>query len=564
MIRNIVRILLLLIYPIIVLTTFLLIYRKKKYQETVRNNYKTIILNALIIEIVFYIFLFAFLSYEKTVYTWDYSGYWVKSLTLRELFINNPFEVLNGVFRSFNYSEYSDLFALFSLPFTIINQSYWFYAIGNFTCFILPVFILLEILYYTYFNRNKYLPLLTFIIFFPLYLPILDGKPFAGGMFFILAAFMLVIFQDFESIDYIDTISINFLTYLSVFERRWYVYSVIGLYVSFLIKYLFAYKKLNNKIKPIFTKLIPSGLILFILLLTINYPFVQNILNSDYKTAYTSAAHTGKIFDYIDRYSILIIAICCFGLYKMIKQNLEFSLINIIYIILTTAMFWYVQAFEDHHFYIAMLNMIFLFGYGFYHLFNIKFLNIILSVVLVTQSCLIYVNYPNIPLFTSKKRLIKRIDYVGVYSDFCNYLLSIMNENDTVFLCGSSSILNDDIIRSSILPNIHAPNFEYAQYDMAGGFPNDLDKAKFMLITDPVQYINPSLQRIYKVISDAINNNDEFKDTYAFIDDYYIDSFVVHIYKREKEYTDSMRRFLYDEIIKYYPNNKEIFEDILN
>ena len=67
----------------------------------------------------------------------------------------------------------------------------------------------------------------------------------------------------YEDIKLVDNILVNFCLFLAIFLRRWYLYSAVCLYLSYLIKWLF-YK---NK-KPInLLKLLSSGIILLIVIL---------------------------------------------------------------------------------------------------------------------------------------------------------------------------------------------------------------------------------------------------------------------------------------------------------
>lgn len=139
--NNIYRIIAVLIYPLLLLFTFFTIYRKNKYKQAIKNNIKPLIINALFIIILFSVFIFFFLRQEHTIYSWDYSGHWVRSLTLRKIFFENPSQIFKTVFDSMNNSDYSYVPALFSLPFIIINTGYPFFCVGNFICFVDAKFI---------------------------------------------------------------------------------------------------------------------------------------------------------------------------------------------------------------------------------------------------------------------------------------------------------------------------------------------------------------------------------------------------------------------------------------
>lgn len=562
--RNIYRIIAVLIFPLLLLLTFYLIWRKDRYKNTIINNIRPLLINTSCIAILFVVFISIFLSQEHTIYSWDYSGHWVRSLTLRNIFFMNPQNIFAEVFKSLNQSDYSFLPALFTLPFSIINTSFSFFCISNFICFFIPLFILLQIIYFTYFNKYKYLPSLLFIIFYPLYFTLFEGKACGCGLMFLCASYLLIIFQDTDKIDLIDAASINLFMYITIFERRWYLYSAFVLYLSFFIKYLLSLKTLNNKVNYLFTRVIFSGIILFISIILFNMPFLIKVLSNNYSEIYSTYNKNGKLLGFINFYSIIICFISLLGFISLFKRDRILFIINIVSLVISTAMFWKIQSFETHHYYISMINIIFVFVLG--CIYIIDYANkysLLIYLILLMQTSLVFVNTSSIPIFTKMKRTPQQMNNIEDYKDFCHYMKNLLGDYDCAYICGSSSIFNEDIIRNSLLPDLDMPIFEYAQVDLVDGFPNDIDYIKYILIPKPFQYYDKDSQHVHEILANAIENKEEFKNIYQLYDSYKLGSITVDIYEKQSDYTKHMKQYLFDEIIKYYPNNQEIFKEIL-
>lgn len=566
--NNIYRIIAVLIYPLLLLFSFFTIYRKNKYKIAIINNIKPLIINTLFITFLFSLFIFFFLRQEHTIYSWDYSGHWVRSLTLRKVFFENPPQIFKTVFDSMNNSDYSYVPALFSLPFIIINTGYPFFCVSNFICFVVPVFIVLSILYYSLTNKYKYLPSIILVILYPVYYPILYGKPCVCGVFFIACSYMLLFFQSFNEIDTIDVLSINLFTYISIFERRWYLYSILVLYLSFIIKYLIEMKTLNNKIKPIFTKLILSGIIALLAIIIFNNKFLINVLTNGYQESYSVYNHEGKVIGFINYYSIIILCVSIFGYYQLFIKDKTLLIINVFSLLLSTVLFWKTQSFEDHHYYISIINIIIPFTYGLIPLLNKKYISYGLCIILIIQASIIYFNI-HIPGLTSKKRYLEKMSNIEEYANINTYLGTLSNVNDDnlssnyIYIASSSPIFNEDLIRNVQLPDINFPQFEYAQYDLIDGFPPNFSETRYLILTNPIQYSDPSTQHIFSVINDLVQSDEEFIYKYSLIKTFNVYDIKVNIYEKNGEFTQSMKQKMFNEITKYYPNNQEVFKSIL-
>lgn len=553
--QNILRLFIVSIYPIIIIGSFVFIYIK--YKNTIKTKYKAIILNSLIPAIFIAIGLVVFFRIEDTIYAYDYAGHWIRALTLKKYFFENPSIILETVYTSMNVSDYSYLPALFGLPLILIKESYLFFSLSNLLLFLLPTFLLLNILYFHYIDKNNYLPSLIILVFYPLYLTLFYGKVDCSGLFFVIFAYSLVILPDFKDIKTSDNILVNFCLFLAIFLRRWYLYSAVCLYLSYLIKWLF-YK---NKKAGDLLKLLSSGIILLIVILVFFNGFLTRVLTNNFDEAYAFYNHPHKLGSFINYISPIICIISILGLIKLKKELL---VVNIISIVVPCLMIWKIQSFEFHHYYIFLFNLIFLFTIGISYL-NKK-ISYVLIVLLLVQSIGIFSSF-NIPLFTSIKKYPEILGDKNELIDLSEYIKSIEpNENTTAFLAtGTYGIITDDLLRNALLPNLDGPDIDSAVFDIRDGFPRDYQFIRYIIVSDPITYTDKNYQHMFDIISDAVINNEEISSIYnpIYTTKLY-DTHTITVYEKVGEYTPTMKEYLYNQMLKFYPDKADYFAYILD
>ena len=559
--NNLIRILLVLIYPIILLGAFFLIYRK--YKNTIKGNLKPLIINTVLGFLVISIGLIVFYHFEDTIYAYDYAGHWLRALTLRQHFFNNPKDILSLVYYSMNNYDYSYLPALFGLPFIIINTSYVFFSISNLLIFLLPTYLLLQILYFKYINKSKYLPLIIFLVFYPLYLTLFFGKVDCSGLFFITLAYSLIILPNFEEIDLLDNLSINIFVVLAVFLRRWYLYSIICLYLAYFIKFLFN-RNLNN-----FKKLVSSGIFALVIMLLFFRTFITNSLTNNFEEIYAFYNHEGKFISFINNISPIIFLVSIIGAFKLFKNDLSLFIINIVSIVLPCALIWRIQSFEYHHYYIFILNILILFVYGLISLKDLnKYIPKVILVLLVIQIPLIFSYVGNtMPIFTNIRKNPEVLKDKKEIVELAYYLRSIETDDETsAFLsAGTYGIITDDLIRNALLPDIDAPHIDSAVFDIRDGFPKDFEYIRYIITVDPIVYADENFQHMFTIISDAITKDPEISSIYNPIHTTrLLDKYTVTVYEKTGVLTKEMKKHFYDEMLKYYPDKAEYFSYILD
>ena len=218
-IRNFIRFGLISIYPIVLLLIFTNILHKKKYLNALKKKWKNITINTIIISIISIMTIIIFFHFENMIYSYDYSGHWVRFLELRQLFFESPKDILGIVYNSMNHNDYSYLPALFMLPFSIFGTGYGYFCLSIFICFLIPFVLMGHIIYYGNFDKYNYLPVFIYLAFYPLYYGIFFNEVDCSGLLFVLFTIIILFTQNIDEIDVLDIIGINLSVFILLFLR---------------------------------------------------------------------------------------------------------------------------------------------------------------------------------------------------------------------------------------------------------------------------------------------------------------------------------------------------------
>lgn len=569
LIINLFRVVSLTIYPLILTIFIFSILKNKSFISTIKRDYKKILINTAIIVIIGIISLFIFFSIEDTIYNYDYSGGWIRVLELKRMFLENPGSIFSFVYNSMNYDEYSYLPALLMLPFMIFGSgSYLQFCLVIFITFIIPLVLYLQIIYFNYFKSSSFLPIFIFVAFYPIYYIIFFGEVDVVGFFLIIFLIYTLFIKDFDDIDKLDISLINLSTFLLLFLRRYYLYFVFFMYILFLLKVLYTEIYLNKKkVSNVLIKTISTGIFSLIIILLFFNQYVINVLGNNFSEAYQMYDHDGKIFDFINFYSLPIIVISILGIIYCIK-NKKYILVSylVLSIILTCLLFWRIQSFEAHHYSLISMQILLLFSLGLIYIKN-NFITIILIILLIFQSCNIYLNIipSSAPIITSLRKAPTIYSGKSVIQEFSNYLYSITkDEGMYAYFATGDNNFSADIVSNSNLPNIYTtPKIYDNVLDIRDGFP-DLNNIAYIIITAPTVYLNKDYQHNYEIITNAIRNVPSVSKSYKQIYESYIGDMYVEVFQKIDNLSKEAKIYLYDEITKVYPDKKEEYKYIVN
>ena len=561
--NNIYRLLSVLIYPVFV---GLLLYYicSKRFNNELKKHKKEIIVNTLIILILGIIGIFVYFRFEtNAVYVYDDAGYYVKSLKLLQIFWNDPSLLFSKVYSTINQDEYSYLPSLFNFWCLIINNSYWFYCIINYVLFLMPTYFLLLCLYYKHFD-NKYLPIIYFFVFYPLWLTILYGRVDCLGLFPLLIFYIIAIFGDYKDINKIDVVIMNILTLTLMFERRWYLYALVGAYFAYLIKgIVYAYK--NKDWLKSSLKFILSGFIALVILLLFFRGFITNVMTVNNVEAYSFYNHSGKVSATINFYSIIICLLVIYGIIRLFIKDKVKCVSILVTIIIPCALFWKTQSFDLHHYLIICLSMLILFVLGIENIPYQKYSKLVICVLLIVQVCLIFTDV-KLPLLTKVKKTISSNPYKDDLFDISEYLKEISKDDGIyTYVAFGNNYLCDDSIKNVGLPDVDFPNMVSFIFDIRDGFPRDFGYIKYFVISDPIIYMDEDYQHMYKIISEAIMYDESISKIFTMVNEFALeDDTKVYVYEMTGEYTSEMKEYFYKKMLEYYPDKADFYSYILD
>ena len=194
----------------------------------------------------------------------------------------------------------------------------------------------------------------------------------------------------------------------------------------------------------------------------------------------------------------------------------------------------------------------------------------------IIQLCFIFSPYPNdSKLITTVRKFPERLEYKSDVVDIATYLNNVGGEWVYGYVATGNYSFNDDILKNATLPYKNNMQYVYATLDDRDNFPADFEAIKYVVISDPILYLQePKYQQMYKVITDAIINNELFKGyynkvytkpiTYKSYNPIKVHNTDIIIYERTKDLTQKHLDYLYDQMIEIYPNNKDKYHHINN
>ena len=561
--NNIYRLLSVLIYPVFV---GLLLYYicSKRFNNELKKHKKEILVNTLIILIVGIIGIFVYFRFEtNAVYVYDDAGYYVKSLKLLQIFWNDPSLLFSKVYSTINQDDYSYLPSLFNFWGLIINNSYWFYCIVNYVLFLMPTYFLLLCLYYKHFD-NKYLPIIYFFVFYPLWLTILYGRVDCLGLFPLLIFYIIAIFDDYKDINKVDVFILNILTLVLMFERRWYLYALVGAYLAYLIKGL-AYAYNNKDWFKSAIKFILSGFIALVILLLFFRGFITNVMIVNNAEAYSFYNHSGKVSATINFYSVIICLLVIYGIIRLFIKDKVKCVSILVTIIIPCVLFWKTQSFDLHHYLIICLSMLILFVLGIENIPYQKYSKLVICVLLIVQACLIFTDV-KLPLLTKVKKTISSNPYKNSLLDISEYLKEISRDDGIyTYVVTGNNYFCDDSIKNVGLPDVDFPNMVSFIFDVRDGFPKDFGYIKYFVISDPIIYMDEDYQHMYKIISEAIMYDESISKIFNKVNEFTLeDDTKIYIYEMIGEYTFEMKQYFYKKMLEYYPDKADFYSYILD
>lgn len=461
------------------------------------------------------IFLFFIIYYGITlyrrefIYYWDYSNYIAKQYTLEEAFGIGTKNGIITLLYSFlgDYTGFINIFTEF--PFCLTSKTGDCYVMVQLVNVFLPILLSLSILIkkigniFKIKNKNLYfsITLLITITFPLLHKAALKGQPDWFGIIFCMIIICLTIDYKFEENNILRYLTIFISTASLVITRRWYLYFIVAYYFAYTVFVLIDILKnyASNKKLAItqLQNLLKFGIVSMIVMGTVFFKIIHNILSYDYGKRYASYLSGGvysEIIHQIKLVGLIYVVLMLIGVfYSIIRKKYYIVFIAVIGVPVSLVMFTRIQNMGDHQsllllpFYLLSVIM------GIVALLDMKRnkYKVSLVVILIVGILNCFVNYFKIDfkmyaladcnLIVESREDIEQVRNLAKWIDYnCG-------ENDSAYVIPHDTKYNPDIIKNSMLPNTGL--FQKVSYGSAvlgtHAFPIELFDAKYVITCEP-------------------------------------------------------------------------------
>lgn len=539
----------------------------------------------ILISIIYIIIITSvYVSLEQNIYYWDFKSYWIYWQNLSENIFKSPKIELIHIIHSMNYDDYNLCPVIILVFFKFLPvSSRLAYILSINLLYLLPVAIVFSLLQSKILNvknvRFQFFSYILAITFVPFWAPSLRGYPDICGLFFIILSIWLCLTNNLsKQIDVKNSLKLGLCLWLAFLLRRWYVFTVIALYLTLPVITIFYHKaKLDTKtIKNVVLNFFMAGMTNVILSMLFQWHLIKRILQTNYTHIY-SAYQTPLFYSIYSEILtggyLFFILTCCLSLIVLLRGATKSKILVIFSwsnLIISFALFTHTQSPGMHQSIPFEFWLLLAFSQGILFIFNtiksekqsvwvMTILSIILILIQINSLFGIYQNNFLNKMLPNMNLPLKVSNYQE-YIHLAQYLENLTKNNDKVSIFSSNSNLNGDII--SNLTNFKIDNnLTYvSQVDLRDGFSPDSIMSKYVVITDPVQlHLNPSGQRVISIpVLDILNKHNIGKAYVKIGRSYNLnDSVTASIYKKNRNFTiDEVNGFL-SEFYQYYPEWKK-------
>ncbi len=227
---------------IITLLFFITKWMTEKYVE--KSNRKKLYIGTTITSILGLIAYIIIVYNRNFEYVSDHGVYYNLQSELRDVFNLLPLKGLFATMTSCWNSDYSYFISIIlALPFTLASGSADSFVITFYITLIIPVCYMNNLLVINLSQRTgtknttlfSVLGNIIFLTFPLLHFASILGMPDIFGLFFVFGIVVIMINYDYTKFSFTEAVICSFLMVFLVVTRRWYVFTLIGLFASMMI-----------------------------------------------------------------------------------------------------------------------------------------------------------------------------------------------------------------------------------------------------------------------------------------------------------------------------------------
>lgn len=541
----------------------------------------------------------AYISHERYIYFWDYALYWNFFRDAVSLLETDWRTLTERTVRSINDWDYNYLPILPLTPFGLIwGDSRLTYVLGIVNVLVIPTALLAAVAMASLMPQTTTIKQtltlivgsLLFLILHPVWVPVLEGRPDVAGLAAVFGTLAIYFKRSIIEQSIGGLILIGVLLAFAFLARRWYVYWMVAFFPSAFIAEWF--RQTQSIPKYFAAKLIGKlgviALALSVVVFLSAWKMLLRIFAEDYSDSYSAYKITGGIGEAFllasQYFGVSVVIGSGLGLvFLSFRKHTRFAPIFLVMqSLLCVLIFYRVQDFNAHHYYL-FLPIIFI---GLSALFLellqrtqaalfSRILAAVIAAVIAVSSVSVFSRTLNLSIPHDLQWILPQVTrFPNARNDFdeLQALLRDLNhrseaEHGTVYVIGSSTVFNDDILRN--LCRSKTPEFlvcndilRASHVDKRDGFPVGIITSRFVVSSTPAQYhLRPEDQKVVGLLTRDFMKSSGIAQAFAPVGRVYsLDNGVsIQVYEKTKSVSDESVDTLSVEFMSAYPDHATLF-----
>lgn len=546
------------------------------------------------IMVLYMVCIFAVIVREDFIYYWDYGSYWHMSVEGGKALFNHPIYALKELYASINTQEYNLFLAwILMIPLKLLGNSYLAFVLLTAGMFFLPAMFLIAVLGYQMHQKysSECLPLVSVVLMVlsitvPLF-PLLSGYVDSAALLPLSLCVLLAVSTEYaKKMEWKKSIEIGILLVMALLMRRYYGFAVVGVVVFLACYVVFgegaAGWKSGWKYKV--GNVAVTGVTSAVILLCFFRGFLVQSLFSHYQDAYAAYqiqpfADKWKSFCLYYGMAIIVLAACPVVFAWKCKVRYV-SLPLLLSLVVSMLLFYRIQDFGEHHYYITAIPVMVLavLGYGLlrdvmkriYRSFAVVFTAVAAGICILNFGfSLGLIKRPQNNIWFIQRTYSPKIRHDRASLLLLEQELERLDAKGYrgVYVVASSGVLNDDI-----LGKLHAPSMDRkyeicqtAHVDLRDGFCTDFFDADVVVVCDPLQvHLAAKDQCVIALLQGLFTGDDagRFKRKYALTASYVLDGGVTaSVYVKQQKLDLADVQYVKQLFEERYPGDQELFGD---
>lgn len=555
-----------------------------------------LILSLVIFQVYYYI------KGEDPVYYWDGVGYERIWACYSQYVLDDFFGWIKKILINIDISDYnvSPIIPIIPFYYIPIENKRLAFILGIMVLYLFPLSILIGKIFNNL-NVKKSKNGMIIVVFISSFFvgfwrPSLGGLPDIVGLIPIVVIILFLMENDLSSqISLQKAIILGILLWLPFLFRRWYLYTIISLYLTLpVFNYYLRYKLKKICLKNLLLNFLMISCVNIILILLFQFNMFKRVLYTDYSYIY-SAYQNGIYFSFFKVFNNLKFLLPFFIIGLMFsflvffnkKDDINnykekiFGVFCFFNLIISLFLFIRTQTPEYHHMLPFLLWALLLSIIGLR--FVIKIIrNVVYKKIFIFIVVLIYgfvfiitfnrigkANFFSYSFLPSKSFPLKKENFEN-YKLLTITLDSLLKKNETISVISSGSVLNEDLLitlsNSNPKSKLKDKIIFISQVDLRDKINLSFLQADYLIVTDPIDtHLGNNYQRVITIPANQINKGVGIGKAYKKLNIKFVleKNYKAYIYKKNRPLTyEEVDNFI-NEFLKIYPEWDSLYNNPL-